>query len=393
MNKFSEQEQPLLLEILSELISHKTITPKGKNALIYISALLKEQNFHIDLQKFGVGEEETWNLYAVRGEDKPNICFAGHVDVVPPGDIQQWATDPFKLQLCNDTIYGRGVVDMKGAIACSLAAIIEFIHNYQNHKGAISILLTTDEEGDGKNGTKKMLDYIRDKYNKIDFCILGEPSSEDKVVDMIKIGRRGSINYKLRILGKQGHVAYPHLAENPLSKMVKILSELKNVKIDDGNKYFSASNLEITSINCSNNVSNIIPSYCDADFNIRFNNLQNKESLLNLVLNIITKHSRKYDLDYNCTSLPFIQKYSYNMEKLVSLITKETGAKPLISTSGGTSDARYIHKYTEIAEIGLKSDQAHKINEHCKISDLQMLYNVYYSYLVESLGSKIQEAD
>lgn len=373
------------LEILEKLIAFKSITPKGKDAFDYVSSLLKPHGFEVILQNFGTGESETWNLYAFRGEVKPNICFAGHVDVVPPGNLDGWDADPFSLTQKGDFLYGRGVVDMKGAIASALAAVLELIDKYPDHKGSISFLLTTDEEGTGEFGTKMMLEHISGKYKAIDFCILGEPTSENKVGDMMKIGRRGSISFDLTINGTQGHVAYPNLADNPLPILVNILKELEDHQLDEGSQFFDPSNLEITTIDTGNDVTNIIPAKCSAKFNIRFNDHHNVASLLQLVQSIIVKYTPNYELKHSCSSLPFIQEYSDNMRNFAKIIEKECKLKPVISTSGGTSDARFIHNYAEIVEFGLNSNKAHQINEYCQIYDLQMLCNVYYAYLVGSL--------
>lgn len=373
------------LEILEKLIAFQSVTPKGKDALEYIASLLREYNFQVDIQSFGKGEKETWNMYAHRGEAKPNICFAGHVDVVPPGNMEGWKTDPFSLICQEEYAYGRGVVDMKGAVACWLAAARQYVEQFPDHAGSISLLLTTDEEGTGEFGTKVMLEHIVKKYSAIDFCIVGEPTSQSKLGDMVKIGRRGSISFDLVVNGKQGHAAYPDLAKNPMPILLQILNELNTYELDRGSEYFDPSNLEITTIDTGNNVTNVIPDKTRAKFNIRFNDNHSKDSLLKLVQSIIDKYSDNYDLQHHCSSLPFIQEYSANMQRFTNIVARECQTIPIISTSGGTSDARFIHRHAEVIEFGLNSSQAHQINEHCEIYDLQMLYNVYYAYLVESL--------
>lgn len=377
----------LTLEILKQLVSFRSITPKGEDAIIYISKILSEHGFDCDIKSFGDGYEKTTNLYAVLGNSNPNICFAGHLDVVPPGYLANWQYDPFVATEQDGYIYGRGVVDMKGAIAASIAATIEFL-KLNRPFGAISFLLTTDEEGSGKNGTKLMLDYIKDKYKPIDFCIVGEPTCESKLGDVIKIGRRGSINFVLRVRGKQGHVAYPERALNPVPVMIKILSHLSELQLDKGAEYFDKSNLEVTSIDVDNKISNIIPESITANFNIRFSDLHSEESLVALIKEVIGRYSDNYELDYSCSSNPFIQPYSEEIDGFANIVSKITGVNPSISTTGGTSDARFIYKYCQLVEFGLFSDQAHKINENCKISDLQMLCKVYYAYLVASFSSK-----
>lgn len=385
------------LEILKDLVAFKSVTPKGLDALDYVANILKPHGFIVDIQIFGTGEEATGNLYAYKklGYGRKNLCFAGHVDVVPPGDMSSWRSDPFKLHEEDNKLYGRGVVDMKGAIAAFIAASIDFIENDMlpeaslssgddnEDNGCISFLLTTDEEGSGKFGTKKMLEYISNTYQPIDFCLVGEPSSEKIIGDMIKIGRRGSISFELKIIGKQGHVAYPDLALNPIRIALKILNQLEEYKLDNGTKYFSPSNLEITSIDTGNPTSNVIPESILAKFNIRFNDKHDEINLAKLVENIIKQHTSDYELKYNCSSLPFIQKYSEDMQRFSKVIEDITGISPKVSTSGGTSDGRFIYKYAEMLEFGLKSNFAHKIDEYCEKCDLQMLQAVYYAYLVE----------
>ena len=371
------------LEILEKLISFQSVTPKGADAIEYVAKFLSELGFSCDIKKFGPPEEEVTNLYAAFGDSAPNICFAGHLDVVPPMNEELWHSDPFKMRTQDDNVYGRGAVDMKGAIACAMSAVSKFINNGGKQEGAISFLLTTDEEGPGTYGTKAMLEHIKDK--KIDFCILGEPTSKRVVGDTIKIGRRGSVNFALKVNGKQGHVAYPEKAINPMPAMVAILAELCAVELDDGSKYFQKSNLEVTSVDVGNDVSNIIPESVSSKFNIRFNDHHSSKELSAMVVEVASKYSDDYDLQYSCSSEPFIQQYSDNMQKFTKIVEGVCNVSPAVETSGGTSDARFIHRFSEVVEFGLNCDLAHKINEHTKISDLQTLHNVYYSCLNEFL--------
>lgn len=373
-------------DILEKLISFKSVTPNGADAIEYIGSILTKNGFYCDIQTFGSEEERVTNLYAVLGEDSPNICFAGHVDVVPPMNEDLWKYNPFKMTIEGEKIFGRGSVDMKGAIACSLAAVIDFLKNTSERRGSISFLLTTDEEGEGKHGTKEMLEYIKDKYPKIDLCILGEPTCKKNIGDTIKIGRRGSINFELKINGRQGHVAYPEKAINPIPMMTNIISELINLKLDSGSKFFMPSNLEITSIDTGNTVTNIIPKSTGARFNIRFNDLHSSESLRKNISQIISKHSDDYDIKYAVSSESFIQEVTDIMKQFFTIAQQSTGVVPVIETGGGTSDARFIQAYTKVVELGLCSDQAHKIDEHTEIRDLQTLYNVYYNFLVNYLS-------
>ncbi|MDP5110133.1 MAG: succinyl-diaminopimelate desuccinylase [Rickettsiaceae bacterium] len=373
-----------ILTILQNLISYKSVTPKGADAIEYISNKLSKCGFSCEVKSFGEGEEKVTNLYAIYGDKKPNICFAGHLDVVPAGRKELWSSDPYKLKIDGNNVYGRGAVDMKGAIACSLAAVIHYLE-LNKPNGSISFLLTTDEEGEAKYGTKMMLEHIKRKEPSIDFCILGEPTTMQNIGDTIKIGRRGSVNFGLTINGKQGHVAYPEKAINPLPIMVSILKEINEEVFDNGNEFFQSTNLQLTSIDTGNQVTNIIPESVNAKFNIRFNNTQNANDLAIKVTKIVSKYSDNYDIKHKSSSAPFIQEYSKKMRAFASIVENECRVKPKIETGGGTSDARFIHKHAEVVEFGLNCNLAHKINEHTKISDLQTLYNVYYNTLVKFL--------
>lgn len=374
-----------VLNVLEQLIAFKSITPTGKDAIDFVADYLQKLGFECLIKTFGPNGQEVTNLYATLGHEAPNICFAGHIDIVPPGDEKLWQSDPFQMQVKDDLVFGRGTVDMKGAIACCLVAVSEFLKENKNHNGTISFLLTTDEEGDGTHGLKEMLEYIKDIEPKIDFCILGEPTTEHEVGDTIKIGRRGSINFDLTINGKQGHVAYPEKAINPMPIVISALKGLIETEFDSGSEFFQKSNLEITSIEGQNPVRNVIPFSVSAKFNIRFIDKHTPSDLAAKVAHVISQYSDDYELKYSCTSLPFVQEYSKEIERFAGIVYDTCGIRPKIKTNGGTSDARFIHKYTQVVEFGLNCDLAHKIDEHTKICDLQTLYNVYYSSLVKLL--------
>lgn len=372
---------------LKNLIGFESLTPQSNGAIEYIEDLLKKYSFKTEVKIFGEIEQVT-NLYAVYGNNKPNICFVGHVDVVPAGDPNLWYnSNPFKAHEQDGKIYGRGVVDMKGAIACFLGASLDFIKNNTDFVGSISFLLTSDEEGKAKHGTKEMLQYIYNQGHEIDFAIVGEPTCEKEIGDTIKIGRRGSVNFKLSIIGLGGHVAYPQKANNPLPCLIRVLNELTNVKLDEGTEFFQSSNLEITNIDVDNNTTNVIPETATAHFNIRFNNLHSVETLAKQVEEIIKQYCQKYKVDYkleyNRSADSFIQNPNDKIKEFATIVEKTLDIKPKFSTSGGTSDARFVKNYCSLVEFGLLSDTAHKINEYTKISDLQKLYDVYYNFLME----------
>ncbi|WP_347939168.1 succinyl-diaminopimelate desuccinylase [Rickettsia oklahomensis] len=384
----------MYINYLKDLISFKSITPESNGAIEYIDGLLKKHCFKTEIKIFGDSKsEQVTNLYAVYGKGKPNICFVGHVDVVPAGDYHLWHNSaPFKVNEQDGKIYGRGVVDMKGAIACFLAAALDLIKNNPDFKGSVSFLLTSDEEGKAKHGTKEMLQYIYDQEHKIDFSVVGEPTCEKEIGDTIKIGRRGSINFKLNIEGLAGHAAYPHKANNPLPCLIKILNELINIRLDEGTEFFQSSNLEVTNIDVGNNTSNLIPASVEAYFNIRFNNLHNAETLVQLIEQIVKQYCKGYKVDYKLEYInsaeSFIQNPNNKIKDFADVVESTLKIKPEFSTSGGTSDARFVKNYCSLVEFGLLSETAHKINEYTKISDLQKLYDVYYNFLIETLTDK-----
>lgn len=374
-----------ILPILEKLISFRSVTPNGADAIEYVAQFLSELGFICETKSFGVGKEKVTNLYAILGNATPNICFAGHLDVVPPMSKNLWRFDPFKMTIQNEIVYGRGTTDMKGAVACYLSAVTAFLEEYKKPKGSISFLLTTDEEGEAKHGTKKMLEHIKNYTPKIDFCILGEPTTKHQIGDTIKIGRRGSVNFTLKVNGRQGHVAYPEKAFNPIPIMAHILKELSDKEFDSESRYFQQTNLEITSVDTGNPTSNVIPESVSAKFNIRFNDKYTVNDLSSEIIQIISLHAQDYNLKYSSSSTPFVQKYSPRMQEFAKIVQKLCTITPNIETSGGTSDARFIHSHAEVVEFGLNCDSAHKINEHNQISDLQALHNVYHGCLVKFL--------
>lgn len=376
------------IKYLHELVGFKSVTPFGDDIILYISDLLSKNGFVTEIKIFGNDQYKVSNLYAIYGIEKPTICFAGHVDVVPPGDLSLWHSDPFVATRCGDKIYGRGTVDMKGSIACALEAALNFIKLNPHPNGSISFLITSDEEGEAKYGTKEMLLYLANTKQSIDLAILGEPTSEEEVGDTIKIGRRGSINFTLTVKGQQGHVAYPKLANNPVHNITKILHHLINKPLDKGSEFFQCSNLEITSIDVGNNSSNVIPSEAFGKFNVRFNDLHSAENIVSLVKKTIERYTKGYQLTYKVAANVFIQKPPGLIATFANIAEETTGVIPKFSTSGGTSDARFIKEYCPVVEFGLLSNTAHKINEYTKISDLQKLYSVYYNTLCKFLGGR-----
>ncbi len=376
------------LELSKDLIRFPSVTPKDAGAIKFLSKKLKKLGFNCKILEFkGNGSKPIKNLYARIGKRGPNLCYAGHTDVVPPGNMKDWTINPFKPSIKKNYLIGRGANDMKSSIACFVAAVSNFLQKKHKFNGSISFLITGDEEGYAINGTKKVVDYLKRKKEKIDFCIVGEPTNPNKLGEMIKIGRRGSLSGKIEIIGTQGHIAYPHLSNNPINTLVSICRKLKEKKLDKGNKNFQPSNLEFTSINVNNKAHNVIPARAIVRFNVRYNNLHTSSSLrkkINLIVRKISnKNKCKYKIDYIANGEAFLTKPGKNIFMAKKIIKKITKITPKFSTTGGTSDARFIKKISPCLEFGLVNKTMHKVDECVSISDLKKLTKIYNEFLVE----------
>ena len=369
------------LKLAKDLMRKPSITPKDAGAINVLAKNLRSIGFKCQIISF----KNIKNLYAKLGKSSPNFCYAGHTDVVPPGNISDWSVNPFKPAVKNNKLIGRGANDMKASIACFVAAVSKFKVKNRKFKGSISLLITGDEEGLAINGTKKVVKYLRRKKEKINFCVVGEPTNPSKLGEMIKIGRRGSITGKLSIIGSQGHVAYPKMANNPADVMVKILKKIKEIKLDKGTKNFQASNLEITKINIDNHADNVIPGLAHAVFNIRFNNKHSSNSLkmkLNTIFKSMSKKAKcKFNINYQVSGEAFLTKPNKTTYMIQNVIKKITKIKPKLSTTGGTSDARFIRKIAPCLEFGLVGKTMHKVDESVPLSDLKKLSNIYLNIL------------
>ena len=369
------------LKLAKELIRRPSITPKDAGTINLLAKNLRSLGFKCHLINF----KNIKNLYAKLGRSSPNFCYAGHTDVVPPGKISDWSVNPFKPVVKKNKLIGRGANDMKASIACFVAAVSRFKAKNKKFKGSISLLITGDEEGLAINGTKRVVEYLKKRREKINFCIVGEPTNANRLGEMIKIGRRGSITGRLTVIGTQGHVAYPHRANNPSNAMVKILKRIKETKLDKGTKNFQASNLEITKINIDNHADNVIPGSANAVFNIRFNNKHSSSSLkrkLNAIFKSITKGEKcKFKVQYEVSGQAFLTKPNKTTYMIQNIIKKITKIKPKLSTVGGTSDARFIRKITPCLEFGLVGKTMHKIDESVPVSDLKKLTKIYLNIL------------
>jgi len=369
------------LKLAKELISRPSVTPKDAGAINLLAKNLRSLGFKCQVINF----KNIKNLYAKLGKSSPNFCYAGHTDVVPPGNIKDWSVNPFKPAVKNNKLIGRGANDMKASIACFVAAVSKFKAKNKKFDGSISLLITGDEEGVAINGTKRVVEYLKKKREKINFCLVGEPTNPNKLGEMIKIGRRGSITGRLTIFGTQGHVAYPHRANNPSDVMIKILKKIKEIKLDKGTKSFQPSNLEITKINIDNHADNVIPGSADAIFNIRFNNKHSSSSLkrkLNSIFkSIVQKAKCRFNVKYEVSGEAFLTKPNKTTYMIQNTIKKVTRIKPKLSTAGGTSDARFIRKIAPCLEFGLVGKTMHKIDESVPLSDLKKLTNIYLNIL------------
>ena len=375
------------LKLAKDLIRFPSITPRDAGAINFLSRQLKLLGFTCKILEFKDKKSKPIkNLYARLGKKSPNLCYAGHTDVVPPGNIKDWTIDPFKPSIKKNYLIGRGANDMKSSIACFVSAVNKFLKKGK-FNGSISFLITGDEEGFAINGTKKVVEYLKKRKEKIDFCIVGEPTNPNKLGEMIKIGRRGSISGEIEILGTQGHIAYPHLSNNPINTLVSICKKLKEKKLDKGNKNFQPSNLEFTAINVDNKAHNVIPARARAQFNVRYNNFHNAYTLkkkINSVVKIICKKNKcKFKIEYIANGDSFLTKPEKTIFMAKKIIKKITKITPKFSTTGGTSDARFIRKIAPCLEFGLVNKTMHKVDECVSLSDLRKLTKIYHNILEE----------
>ena len=371
----------LAVALTRDLIRCPSVTPKDAGALDVVEAALKSVGFETHRLTFSEdGTPDIDNLYAKLGAGQPHLVFAGHTDVVPAGDVARWRHDPFAGEVVDGRIYGRGASDMKGGVAAFVAATIDYVKTHGAPKGAISFLITGDEEGPSINGTIKMLDWARARGERFDHCIVGEPTNVDALGDTIKIGRRGSLNGVIRVIGKQGHVAYPHRADNPAPVIARIVAALSDHAFDDGTAHFDRSNLEVTSIDVGNPAVNVIPARAQAQFNIRFNDVWTLETLKARIRSVIAEAAGAATVEVEfmpSNAVSFLTKPG-DFSTLVSrAITEVTGLTPELSTSGGTSDARFIIRDCPALEFGLTNETIHAVNENARIADIDALCAIY----------------
>ena len=377
--------------IARDLLRCRSVTPAEGGALRYLENVLKDVGFTVHRLAFSEpGEDMVENLYARIGSAAPNLVFAGHTDVVPPGDEKAWTHPPFAGEMNGTELYGRGAVDMKGGIACTLAAVLDYLSQHKTPKGSISFLISGDEEGIAVNGTPKLLKWAAEQGEKFDHCILGEPSNRDDLGDTIKIGRRGSLNGHLIVRGRQGHVAYPERAENPIRGLVILIAALQAEPLDDGSAHFPPSHLEFTSVDVGNKTVNLIPGEARARFNIRFNDRHTLDSLKTLIAQRVEKAAGgkiKFAFEWEPSNAGvFVTQPGPFTELVAKAVEEVTGRKPHLSTSGGTSDARFITQHCPVVEFGLVGQTMHQVDERVPIADLRALTTIYHRIIDRYFG-------
>jgi succinyl-diaminopimelate desuccinylase len=369
--------------LAAALIRRPSVTPKDEGALDIVAAALEKLGFTCHRLAFGGdGTDRVHNLYARHGCDRPNLCFSGHTDVVPTGAAETWSFDPFAAILRDGALYGRGAVDMKGAIAAFIAATEGYLDERgSDPPGSISLLITGDEEGAAVNGTRKVLDWLAERGEIIDACLVGEPTSAQSLGDMIKIGRRGSLTCRLTVHGVQGHTAYPHLADNAAHRLVAMLHALTTAELDRGSEHFQPSTLQVSTIDIGNPASNVIPATACAAFNIRFNDRWTSETLKAWIAKRLDAVGGRYTLDITVSGESFLVAPGRLTDHLGEAIRRVTGRAPEFTTTGGTSDARFIQAYCPVAEFGLVGQTMHKVDERVELSDLMDLTRIYRTFL------------
>jgi len=364
--------------LAAALIRRPSVTPKDEGALEIVAAELERLGFTCHRRVFG----EIHNLYARRGDDRPNLCFAGHTDVVPAGAAEAWSFDPFAASRRGGALCGRGAVDMKGAIAAFIAAAQRYLADRERGlTGSISLLITGDEEGDAINGTRKVLEWLASRGEVIDACLVGEPTSAQFLGDMIKIGRRGSMTGRLTVHGMQGHTAYPHLADNAAHRLVAMLHVLTTTELDGGSEHFQPSTLQVSTIDIGNPASNVIPAAARAVLNIRFNDCWTSDKLRRWLTEKLDAVGGRYTLDISVSGESFLVAPGPLSDRLADAIRHVTGRTPELSTTGGTSDARFIQAYCPVVEFGLVGQTMHKVDERVDLADLAALTEIYYAFL------------
>ncbi|MDY6460695.1 MULTISPECIES: succinyl-diaminopimelate desuccinylase [Acinetobacter] len=371
------------LELSLQLLRQPSVTPVDHTCQDIMAKRLEKIGFNIENMRF----DDVDNLWARKGTEAPVFCFAGHTDVVPTGSLDAWNSDPFAPEIRDGELYGRGSADMKTALAAMVVASERFVKKHPNHKGSIAFLITSDEEGPSINGTVKVIETLEARNEKMDWCLVGEPSSTNKLGDIVKNGRRGSLNANLTVKGKQGHVAYPHLAVNPIHSFSKALAELCETVWDNGNEYFPATTFQVSNINSGTGATNVVPGTLNTLFNFRYSTEVTAEELKARTLEILDRHHVEYEISWTLSGLPFLTPVGELVNAAKSAILNVTGVETELSTSGGTSDGRFIAPTgAQVLELGVLNATIHQINEHVKVDDLEPLAEIYEQILENLLA-------
>jgi len=366
-------DDPTLL-LTQDLIRRPSVSPEDQGCLQVIAQRLQAVGFKIERMPFGPVE----NLWATHGSERPVLCLAGHTDVVPTGPREEWQTDPFEPVIRDGILYGRGAADMKSGLAAMVTASERFVTRHPDHKGTIAFLLTSDEEGPSVDGTRRVVEVLQARNEKIDYCVVGEPSSTEALGDIIKIGRRGSLSGKLTVHGVQGHVAYPHLADNPVHSVAPALAELAARSWDKGNEFFQPTTFQISNITAGTGAPNVIPGELKARFNIRFSTEQTVEKLQQTITEIFNRHKVNYTLDWFVSGLPFFTPPGALSKAVVQAIQEKVKRTPELSTTGGTSDGRFIAPMgAQVVELGVLNASIHKVNENARVDDIVKLSEIH----------------
>jgi len=362
------------IDILCDLIRRPSITPHDAGCQEILSERLTRLGFTCETMQFN----DVTNLWARLGNTSPVLCFAGHTDVVPPGDEEQWSTNPFEPTFKDGLLYGRGSADMKSGLAAMIVAIEEFLGAHPDHEGSIALLITSDEEGRARDGTLRVIDALNAREEHIDWCVLGEPSSQDRLGDIVRVGRRGSLSGMLTVNGIQGHVAYPQLAHNPIRSFAPVLAELHDIVWDDGNEFFPPTSFQVVDVRAGIGAPNVTPGELSARFNFRYSTEWTHESLQEKVHAVFDAHEIDYELDWHLSGKPFLTDPGKLIDAVSQAVTEHTGSAPELSTGGGTSDGRFISPAgVDVVELGPVNASIHKIDEHVKVDDVITLTSMY----------------
>ena len=368
-----ELKEPVV-DLLCDLMRRRSITPDDAGCQALMSERLERLGFACETMLFN----DVTNLWARRGSASPVLCFAGHTDVVPPGDEQEWSTNPFEPTFKDGNLYGRGSADMKSGLAAMIVALEGFLGEHPDHAGSIALLITSDEEGRARDGTLKVVQALSERNEHIDWCVLGEPSSQDNLGDIVRVGRRGSLSGMLTVRGIQGHVAYPQLADNPIRRFAPVLAELHDIVWDDGNEFFPPTSFQVVDVQAGIGAPNVTPGELTARFNFRYSTEWTHESLQEKVQSVFDAHDIEYELKWHLSGEPFLTRPGKLINAVHEAVTEHTGSAPELSTGGGTSDGRFISPAgADVVELGPINASIHKINEHVKVADVVTLSRMY----------------